>query len=104
MPQENLLTIQQYATRYKMSTFAVIKLVTSKKLKTLKQNDQEFIIDENVVVKPKQEIAESEGVQSSLEEGSSSSINYEVEFHTLLAKYIELQEKYTKLIEEKHQH
>ena len=103
MPQENLLTIQQYATRYKMSTFAVIKLVTSKKLKTLKQNDQEFIIDENVVVKPKQEIAESEGVQSSLEEGSSN-INYEVEFHKLLAKYIELQEKYTKLIEEKHHH
>ena len=103
MPQENLLTIQQYATRYKMSTFAVIKLVTSKKLKTLKQNDQEFIIDENVVVKPKQEIAESEGVQSSLEEGNSN-INYEVEFHKLLAKYIELQEKYTKLIEEKHHH
>jgi len=96
--QGNLLSIQQYAIKNKLSIFAVIKLVNAGKLKTLKKekegSEQDFIIDENT---PKQ----CTNVQVAPHETQDTLIDYEVEFHTLLAKYIELQEKYTQLIEEK---
>ena len=97
MSENNLLTVQQYALKHKMSTFAVIKLVNAKKLKIIKKTvdgeDQEFIMDETVAIQqPSLAVAETQ---------ESSSINYEVEFHKLLAKYVELNEKYTKLMEER---
>ena len=97
MSENNLLTVQQYALKHKMSTFAVIKLVNAKKLKIIKKTvdgeEQEFIMDETVAIQqPSLAVAETQ---------ESSSINYEVEFHKLLAKYVELNEKYTKLMEER---
>lgn len=90
---ENLLSVQQYALKYKISTFAVIKLINTKKLKTLKkvieEEEKEFIIDESLtqLIAPKIE--------------KETFINYEVEFHKLLAKHLKLQEKYNALIEAK---
>ena len=97
MSENNLLTVQQYALKHKMSTFAVIKLVNAKKLKIIKKTvdgeEQEFIMDETVAIQqPSLAVAETQ---------ESSSINYEVEFHKLLAKYVELNEKYIKLMEER---
>lgn len=96
---ENLLSIQQYAVKNKLSTFAVIKLVNSGKLKTVKKevdgSEQEFIIDESA---PIEHISQPQTPTSE----QPRSVNYEAEFHKLLAKYIELQEKYTQLIEEKY--
>ena len=97
MSENNLLTVQQYALKHKMSTFAVIKLINAKKLKIIKKavdgEDQEFIMDETVAIQqPSLAVAETQ---------ESSSINYEVEFHKLLAKYVELNEKYIKLMEER---
>lgn len=97
MSENNLLTVQQYALKHKMSTFAVIKLINAKKLKIIKKTvdgeEQEFIMDETVAIQqPSLAVAETQ---------ESSSINYEVEFHKLLAKYVELNEKYIKLIEER---
>lgn len=96
---ENLLSIQQYAVKNKLSTFAVIKLVNSGKLKTVKKevdgNEQEFIIDESA---PIEHISQPYPHTSE----QTRAVNYEAEFHKLLAKYIELQEKYTQLIEEKY--
>ena len=97
MSENNLLTVQQYALKHKMSTFSVIKLVNAKKLKIIKKTvdgeEQEFIIDETVAIQqPSLAVAETQ---------ESSSINYEVEFHKLLAKYVELNEKYIKLMEER---
>ena len=82
MSENNLLTVQQYALKHKMSTFAVIKLVNAKKLKIIKKTvdgeEQEFIMDETVAIQqPSLAVAETQ---------ESSSINYEVEFHKLLAK------------------
>lgn len=98
MSEQTLLTIQQYATKHKISTFAAIKLVNQKKLKTVKKtvNDEEkeYIVEESLPSKPMIEEAEEPSP-------TASSIDYEVEFHKLLAKYVELQEKYTRLIEEK---
>lgn len=102
MLENNLITIQQYAIKHKMSTFAVVKLVNAKKLQTVKKNvdgeEKEFIIDEscsavqNLNNEPKSETPQPE---------QGDKINYEIEFHKLLAKYIDLQEKYTQLIETK---
>ena len=98
MLEENLLSVQQYAVKHKMSTFAVIKLINSKKLKTIKKSidgdEQEYIIDDT---QPTHKMVPSENKVASEE---STKIDYEVEFHKLLAKYIDVQEKYTKLIEE----
>lgn len=99
MLDENLLSIQNYAVKHKMSTFTVIKLINSKKLKTIKKSidgdEQEYIIDDtqptHKTIIPNENKIESE---------QSTKIDYEVEFHKLLAKYIDIQEKYTKLIEE----
>jgi hypothetical protein len=98
MLDENLLSIQSYAVKHKMSTFAVIKLINSKKLKTIKKSvngdEQEYIIDDT---QPTHKTISSE---NKIESEQSTKIDYEVEFHKLLAKYIDVQEKYTKLIEE----
>jgi len=98
MLEQNLITIQQYAVKHKMSTFAVVKLINAKKIKTIKKSvngeDIEFIIDDTLPSKPAIQ-------ETTTETEKNKKIDYEVEFHKLLAKYIELQEKYTKLIEEK---
>jgi len=104
MLDENLITMQQYAVKHKMSTFGVVKLVNAKKLKTIKKNvdgeEREYIIDETQA-HPNKSSHHTETTtlvnELLLEQGET--INYEVEFHKLLAKYIELQEKYTQLIE-----
>lgn len=100
MQEEQLLTIQQYATKHKMSTFAVIKCINAKMLKIIKKpvdgKEQEFIVDESIVIQTPQQ-----NVLASKKEVREGSIDYEREFHALLAKYITLQEKYTALIEEK---
>ena len=97
MLEQNLITMQQYAVKHKMSTFGVVKLVNAKKLKTIKKNvegeEREFIIDET---HPSSKPLKNE---TPVESNDEVKINYEVEFHKLLAKYIELQDKYTKLIE-----
>lgn len=97
MSEQNLITMQQYAVKNKMSTFAVVKLVNAKKLKTIKKNidgeEREFIIDESL---PRTTTLKSE---TSLEPEQGTKIDYEVEFHKLLAKYVEIQDKYTNLIE-----
>lgn len=99
MPEQNLITMQQYAIKNKMSTFAVVKLVNAKKLKTIKKNidgeEREYIIDDTLPHKP------AGHSEIPLEPEQGIKIDYEVEFHKLLAKYVEVQEKYTKLIEEK---
>lgn len=92
---ENLISIQQYAIKHKLSTFAVVKLVTSGKLKTIKKTidgeEREFVID-NTINPPQTPI--------SSKENTSTSINYEAQYNTLLAKYSALQEKYTALLEQ----
>jgi hypothetical protein len=97
MQETNLITMQQYAVKHKMSTFGVVKLVNAKKLKTIKKNvegeEREFIIDETL---PNIQPLKSE---TPTKPNDETKIDYEVEFHKLLAKYIELQDKYTKLIE-----
>jgi len=99
LEEENLLSIQQYALKHKMSTFAVVKLVNAKKLKTVKKShdgeEQEYIIDDTL---PRRK--ETNDAIATVELEQNTKIDYEAEFHKLLAKYIEVQEKYTKLIEE----
>jgi len=97
--EQNLITMQQYAIKNKMSTFAVVKLVNAKKLKTIKKTidgeEREYIIDDTLPSKP---VVNNETIP---EVEAGIKIDYEVEFHKLLAKYVEIQEKYTQLIEEK---
>ena len=99
LEEENLLSIQQYALKHKMSTFAVLKLVNAKKLKTVKKRhdgeEQEYIIDDTL---PRRK--ETNDAIATVKLEQNTKIDYEAEFHKLLAKYIEVQEKYTKLIEE----
>lgn len=89
------LTIQQYAIKHKLSTFATIKLITQGKLKTLKQTidgvEHEFIIDENIPTTAKKEPTATDD--------ANSKKDYEQAYHQLLAKYSALQEKYTALLE-----
>ncbi len=100
MLEENLLSVQQYAVKHKMSTFAVLKLVNAKKLKTIKKDnhgeEHEYIIDDTL---PNRTLSHNDTASANTEQ--TSKIDYEVEFHKLLAKYIDIQEKYTKIIEEK---
>ncbi len=99
MVEKNLITAQQYAIKHKMSTFAVLKCVNAKTLKTIKKNvndeEIEFIIDETL---PSKVATQNEAIP---ERDKHEKIDYEMKFHELFAKYIELQEKYTQLIEEK---
>lgn len=98
MNKNNLLSIQHYAIKHKMSTFTVIKQINAGQLKTVKKDDQDFIIDDSIPVKSStmpspNAIEEEEGQQN---------VDYEAKFHELLSKYIDLQEKYTRLVEEKY--
>ena len=105
MLEENLMTMQQYAIKHKMSTFSVVKLVNAKKLKTIKKDvdgeEREFIIDETSPRKAAPTPNETAINKEEKHAEQGDTINYEVEFHKLLAKYIELQDKYTQLIEAK---
>ncbi len=69
------------------------------KLKTVKKShdgeEQEYIIDDTL---PRRK--ETNDAIATVELEQNTKIDYEAEFHKLLAKYIEVQEKYTKLIEE----
>lgn len=98
MSEQNLITMQQYAVKHKMSTFAVVKLVNAKKLTTIKKNidgeEREYIIDDTIPSHP------TEKNDTVTVPEQTTKIDYEVEFHKLLAKYIDIQDKYTKLIEE----
>lgn len=89
----HLLTIQQYAVKYKLSTFAVIKQVNSGKLKTIKKTlngeEKEFIVDETVVVS---EEHKTDGIVT-------KPIDYKEEYQQLLHAYNELREKYIQLLE-----
>lgn len=95
---ENFMTIHQYALKHKISTFAVVKLINTKKIKSVKKmidgEEKELIINDTVVTvmtTPKEE-----GISA-----HNTPINYQEEFHKLLAKHLALQAKYDALIEEK---
>ena len=45
MNEQNLISIQKYAVKNKLSTFAVIKKINSGELQTIKKDDKEFIVD-----------------------------------------------------------
>lgn len=97
MSENNLITIQQYAIKNKMSTFAVVKLVNAKKLKTIKKTvegeEKEFIINDTM----SSSTATTKSRASAQPASESLDINYEIEFHKLLAKYLELQAEYDAL-------
>ena len=92
---ENLISIQQYAIKHKLSTFATVKLINQGKIKTIKKvvngEEREFVMDDTAHTETKKLSASQ----------PASLIDYEKEYHTLLAKYSALQEKYTALMEEK---
>ena len=94
---ENLLSIQQYAIKHKLSTFATVKLIHQGKIKTIKKvlngEEREFVLDESAP----QATIPSKPTLTSTHEGV---IDYEKEYHLLLTKYSALQEKYTALLEE----
>lgn len=100
MVEQPLITIQQYAIKHKMSTFAVLKLINAKKLKTIKKNVQgeetEFILDDT----PSSSTPPAQ-TEAKTKQAQNEKIDYETKFHELFAKYIALQEKYTQLLEEK---
>ena len=54
MIESRLMSIQEYATKHKLSTFVVIKQINSGKLKTIKEKvdgeEHEWIVDETVAV------------------------------------------------------
>lgn len=95
---ENLLSVQQYALKHKMSTFAVIKRINTKELKTVKKmiegEEKEFILDESIGQDTQTQKEQNAQLQEPI-------INYEVEFHKLLAKHLVLQAKYDAIIEAK---
>lgn len=92
---ENLISIQQYAIKHKLSTFATVKLINQGKIKTIKKvvngEEREFVMDDTAHTETKKQAASQ----------PASLIDYEKEYHILLAKYSALQEKYTTLMEEK---
>ena len=94
---ENLLSIQQYAIKHKLSTFATVKLIHQGKIKTIKKvlngEEREFVLDESAP----QATIPSKPTSTSTHEGV---VDYEKEYHLLLCKYSALQEKYTALLEE----
>lgn len=47
--EEQLISIQRYATKHKLSAFNVIKQINTGKLKTVKKGDEDFIIDKTIV-------------------------------------------------------
>ena len=94
---ENLISLQQYAIKHKLSTFATVKLVNQGKIKTIKKvlngEEREFVLDESAP----QATIPSKPTSTSTHEGA---VDYEKEYHLLLTKYSALQEKYTALLEE----
>ncbi len=97
---QNLISIQQYAIKHKLSTFATVKLINQGKIKTIKKTvegeEREFVQDDT---------APTEHATLQTSHASSThthAIDYEKEYHTLLAKYSALQEKYTTLLEATH--
>lgn len=92
---ENLLSIQQYAIKHKLSTFATVKLINQGKIKTIKKvlngEEREFVLDDTAPQIP---------IPSQSAPTHESIVNYEKEYHLLLTKYSALQEKYTTLLEE----
>lgn len=94
---ENLISIQQYAIKNKLSTFATVKLINQGKIKTIKK-----VIDgeerELVVIN---DIADKQVEYTNTTEASTTNslVNYEDQYYKLLAKYSVLQEKYTQLLE-----
>ena len=96
---EQFISIQQYAIKHKLSTFATVKLINQGKLKTTKKvvdgEEREFVVDDTA---PK---AHTPSVEQE-SKTNTTSIDYEKEYHTLLAKYSALQEKYTLLLESCH--
>lgn len=101
MNENNLVSIQQYAVKHKMSTFAVIKQINAGHVKTAKKDDQDYILDESIPQTPPSALL-PQPVKKVEEEGKTADVDYEAKFHELLSKYIDLQEKYTRLIEEKY--
>jgi hypothetical protein len=100
MMSQNLISIQQYAIKHKLSTFATVKLINQGKIKTIKKTvdgeEREFVQDDT---------APTEHATLSTAHGSPThahAIDYEKEYHILLAKYSALQEKYTTLLESTH--
>lgn len=90
------LTLQQYAKQSKQSLFAVIKQVQSGALKSIKKEvngkEVELVLCESLPVAKEPEPSQDDAVET------PSKIDYEVEFHKLLARYHELQNKYEKLL------
>jgi len=97
---QNLISIQQYAIKHKLSTFATVKLINQGKIKTIKKTvegeEREFVLDDTT---PTEHATPSTSHTSSTH---THAIDYEKEYHTLLAKYSALQEKYTMLLEATH--
>ena len=100
MNENNLVSIQQYAVKHKMSTFALIKQINAGHVKTVKKDDQDYVLDESISQTPPSALL-PQPVKKVEEEGKTD-VDYEAKFHELLSKYIDLQEKYTRLIEEKY--
>ncbi|WP_060825943.1 hypothetical protein [Sulfurospirillum cavolei] len=100
MNENNLVSIQQYAVKHKRSTFAVIKQINAGHVKTVKKDDQDYILDESI--SQTQPSASLPQPVKKVEEEGKTDVDYEAKFHELLSKYIDLQEKYTRLIEEKY--
>lgn len=93
---ENLISIQQYAIKHKLSTFATVKLIGQGKIKTIKKTvegeEREFVLDDSAPT-------ESKNIPVPSSAHTSTTIDYEKEYHTLLVKYSALQEKYAALLE-----
>ncbi len=117
MIDSRLMTIQQYAIRYQMSTFAVIKQINSGKLKTIKEmvdgEQKEFIIDDEAVADtvaspvntPPTQQAPSRPTFLKSEEAyknqDSSVIDYKEKYEELLERYnnlIDYKAKYEELL------
>ena len=94
---ENLISIQQYAIKHKLSTFATVKLINQGKIKTIKKvingEEREFVMINDTAD------MQIEYVNTSRASTTDSSVNYEEQYYELLAKYSVLQEKYTQLLE-----
>jgi len=91
---ENLISIQQYAIKHKLSTFATVKLIHQGKIKTIKKvvdaEEREFVIDDSPA---------HPSHATKAPNVAPSTLDYEAKYNELLAKYSALQEKYTTLLE-----
>ncbi len=105
MIDSRLMTIQQYAMKYQLSTFAVIKQINSGKLKTIKEmvngEEQELVIDEAVSASssaPQQVQVQAQPAAAparptflkSDEAIQDSQADYKIRYQELLEQYNEL--------------